>query len=45
MAQPYQQMPGSAGGFGRGNAGAQQWAQPTPGGFGQVNNGFQGYSG
>ncbi|KAK8181032.1 hypothetical protein BC567DRAFT_70895 [Phyllosticta citribraziliensis] len=45
MAQPYQQMPGSAGGFGRGSAAAQQWAQPTPGGFSQVNNGYQGYSG
>ncbi|KAK8248864.1 hypothetical protein IWZ00DRAFT_489832 [Phyllosticta capitalensis] len=45
MAQPYQQMPGSAGGFGRGSAATQQWAQPTPGGFGQVNNGYQGYSG
>ncbi|KAF2140728.1 uncharacterized protein K452DRAFT_229800 [Aplosporella prunicola CBS 121167] len=44
MTSPYQQMPGSAGGFGRGsNAG--QWAQPTPGGFGGVNNGFQGYQG
>ncbi|KAK7625487.1 hypothetical protein IWX47DRAFT_796308 [Phyllosticta citricarpa] len=45
MAQPYQQMPGSAGGFGRGSGAAQQWAQPTPGGFSQVNNGYQGYSG
>jgi nucleolysin TIA-1/TIAR len=46
MAQPYQQMPGSAGGYGRGGQPAQQqWGQPQPGNFGQVNNGFGGYQG
>ncbi|KAF2087282.1 nuclear and cytoplasmic polyadenylated RNA-binding protein pub1 [Saccharata proteae CBS 121410] len=45
MTQPYQGMPASAGGYGRGNQAAQQWAAPSPSGFGQVNNGYQGYSG
>jgi nucleolysin TIA-1/TIAR len=43
---PYQQMPNSAGGFGRGNQGGGQWAPTTPGGFaGNMNNGFGGYQG
>jgi nucleolysin TIA-1/TIAR len=45
MTQPYQQMPGSAGGYGRGAQPAQQWGQPNTGNFGQVNNGFGGYQG
>ena len=46
MGQPYQQMPGSAGGFGRGNQSAGgQWGQPSAGGFGNVGNGFGGYPG
>ncbi|KAF2233413.1 hypothetical protein EV356DRAFT_516430 [Viridothelium virens] len=46
MGQPYQQMPGSAGGFGRGNQSAGgQWGQPSAGGFGNVGNGFGGYQG
>jgi nucleolysin TIA-1/TIAR len=42
--QGYQQMPGGAGGYGRGQAQppAQQWAQPNNPGFG---NGFGGYQG
>ncbi|KAI9667317.1 MAG: hypothetical protein M1821_000132 [Bathelium mastoideum] len=46
MGQPYQQMPGSAGGFGRGSQSAGgQWGQPSAGGFGNVGNGFGGYQG
>jgi nucleolysin TIA-1/TIAR len=42
MAQPYQQMPQSAGGYGRGQQPQQQWGgQPTQGNFGG-QNGFQG---
>lgn len=42
--QGYTQMPGSAGGYGRGQAQppAQQWGQPPNPGFG---NGFGGYQG
>jgi len=44
MAQPYQQMPGSAGGYGRGGQPQQQqWGQPNQGNFPQ--NGFSGYQG
>ncbi|KAF2251214.1 hypothetical protein BU26DRAFT_423616 [Trematosphaeria pertusa] len=43
MAQPYQQMPGSAGGYGRGGQPQQQWGQPNQGNFNQ--NGFGGYQG
>lgn len=43
IAQPYQQMPGSAGGYGRGGQPQQQWGQPTQGNFNQ--NGFGGYQG
>ncbi|KAF2470073.1 uncharacterized protein BDR25DRAFT_325790 [Lindgomyces ingoldianus] len=43
MAQPYQQMPSSAGGYGRGGPPQQQWGQPTQGNFNQ--NGFGGYQG
>jgi len=42
MAQPYQQMPQSAGGYGRGNQGGQQWPQQSPQ---QYSNGFGGYQG
>lgn len=45
MTQPYQQMPGSAGGYGRGGQPQGQWGQPNAGNFGQVNNGFGGYQG
>ncbi|KAF2462167.1 hypothetical protein BDY21DRAFT_277717 [Lineolata rhizophorae] len=45
MGQPYQQMPGSAGGYGRGNQGGGQWPQQGAGNFGNVNNGFGGYQG
>ncbi|KAF2197019.1 hypothetical protein GQ43DRAFT_226605 [Delitschia confertaspora ATCC 74209] len=43
MAQPYQQMPTSAGGYGRGGQPQQQWGQPNQGNFNQ--NGFGGYQG
>lgn len=43
MAQPYQQMPSSAGGYGRGAQPQQQWGQPNQGNFNQ--NGFGGYQG
>ncbi|KAF2654632.1 hypothetical protein K491DRAFT_600430 [Lophiostoma macrostomum CBS 122681] len=44
IPQPYQQMPGSAGGYGRGaQPQQQQWGQPTQGNFNQ--NGFGGYQG
>jgi nucleolysin TIA-1/TIAR len=45
MAQPYQQMPGSAGGYnaGRGGQPQQQWGQQPQGNFNQ--NGFGGYQG
>jgi len=39
MAQPYQQMPGNQGGYGRGPQGGGQWGAPA-GNFG--NNGFAG---
>lgn len=44
MHQGFQQMPNSAGGFGRGNQGGNQWGPGTPGGFGN-GNGFGGYQG
>ncbi|KAL5382398.1 hypothetical protein DPSP01_006499 [Paraphaeosphaeria sporulosa] len=46
MAQPYQQMPGSAGGYNAGRGGQppqQQWGQQPQGNFNQ--NGFGGYQG
>lgn len=43
MAQPYQQMPGSDGGYGRGGQPQQQWGQPNQANFNQ--NGFGGYQG
>ncbi|KAF2269890.1 hypothetical protein CC78DRAFT_452513 [Lojkania enalia] len=43
IPQPYQQMPGSAGGYGRGGQPQQQWGQPNQGNFNQ--NGFGGYQG
>jgi nucleolysin TIA-1/TIAR len=43
MNQQYQQMPGSAGGFGRGAQPQGQWPagqHGSPGGYGQPNNGY-----
>jgi nucleolysin TIA-1/TIAR len=41
---PFQQVPNSAGGYGRGNQGQQQqWSPPSAGGYG--NNNFGGYQG
>lgn len=45
MGQPYHQMPGSAGGYGRGNQGQGQWAQPAPNPGAFPGNGFGGYQG
>lgn len=45
MAQPYQQMPGSAGGYGRGAQPQQQWGQPNQGNFNQNGFGVGGYQG
>ncbi|TKA82339.1 hypothetical protein B0A49_00080 [Cryomyces minteri] len=44
MGQPYQQMPGSAGGYRGGNqTPSGQWSQPSAANFG--NNGYGGYQG
>jgi nucleolysin TIA-1/TIAR len=45
MPQPYQQMPGSAGGYGRGAPAQQQWAQPNQANFNQNGFGVGGYQG
>jgi len=43
MQQPNQQMPQSAGGYGRGQPQGGQWAQPQQPNYG--NNGYGGYQG